>query len=134
MDDYVVERHKRYHTGYPEWYEYYQLQWDVENLKKETFEKLHHFQVDATIDAIVLIEGIFLQRMEWRNFYDFILFVDCPRETRFKRIAERSSYAGDLETRRALYNRRYWLGEDHHLENVRPIQNADLVYSVENSS
>lgn len=40
IDDYIVERERRYNTGHEEWYEYYKLQWDVEWLKENLFKKL----------------------------------------------------------------------------------------------
>jgi uridine kinase len=41
IDDYIVERKERYNTGYEEWYEYYNLQWDVKWLKDNLFIKLN---------------------------------------------------------------------------------------------
>ena len=38
IDDHIVERNKRYHTGYEEWYEYYYLQWDIEWLRQKFFK------------------------------------------------------------------------------------------------
>ena len=40
IDNFIVERPKRYNTGHDEWYEYYSLQWDVQWLKENLFEKL----------------------------------------------------------------------------------------------
>lgn len=42
IDDHIVEKERRYHTGHAEWFEYYQLQWDTAYLKENLFEKLHH--------------------------------------------------------------------------------------------
>ncbi len=43
IDDYIVERNRRYHTGYEEWHEYYHLQWDVQSLQ-ETQQNLDKFK------------------------------------------------------------------------------------------
>ncbi|GEN53595.1 hypothetical protein HFA01_18570 [Halobacillus faecis] len=67
IDDYVVERERRYNTGYEPWYEYYFLQWDVKALKEDLFEALEKER------ALVIIEGVFLQREEWRSFFDFVV-------------------------------------------------------------
>lgn len=45
IDDHIVERKKRYGTGFEQWYEYYNLQWDVEFLQQQFFSKLSHAQV-----------------------------------------------------------------------------------------
>ena len=96
IDDHIVERNKRYHTGYEEWYEYYYLQWDIEKLTEELFTKINcnntklnlpfydnsidkniNKTISITPDSIILIEGIFLQRKEWNTYYDFTVFIDC---------------------------------------------------------
>ncbi|MFS0688000.1 kinase [Sporosarcina sp. 179-K 8C2 HS] len=147
LDDHIVERKKRYETGYEEWYEYYYLQWDVDNLTANLFEPLQRGcnniflafydkltdstvtkQTTVTSDSIVLIEGIFSQRHEWKSFYDIVFFLDCPRELRHKRVLNRDLYIGDYEERLDKYQRRYWLGEEHYMDIVKPITNADFVY------
>ncbi len=40
IDDHIVERNKRYDTGFEEWYEYYYLQWDIEWLRQKFFSKV----------------------------------------------------------------------------------------------
>lgn len=37
IDDHITERNKRYNTGFAEWYEYYNLQWDIEWLQRNFF-------------------------------------------------------------------------------------------------
>lgn len=148
LDDHIVERNKRYQTGHEEWYEYYYLQWDIKWLTANFFELLHNSynniflpfydnstdststkQITIASDNIVLIEGIFLQRQEWRRFYDFIIFLDCPRKLRYERALNRDSYIGDYQARLSKYQRRYWLGENHYLDIVKPFRNVDLVYN-----
>lgn len=134
-------------TGQTEWYEYYYLQWDVKSLITNLFEPLYSScnniilpfyksTTDSTttkniiveFDSIVLIEGIFLQRKEWRTFYDFVIYLDCPKELRHERVLNRDLYIGTYETRLNKYQRRYWLGEKHYLDTVKPMEIADLVY------
>lgn len=83
LDHHIVERTKRYHTGFEEWYEYYELQWDVDSLREHLFSKIRKCsEVNITFysndldthtmknvllpnDCVVIIEGVFLQREEW---------------------------------------------------------------------
>ncbi|MFE8697624.1 kinase [Cytobacillus sp. FJAT-53684] len=149
IDDHIVKRNKRYDTGHEEWYEYYYLQWDVDMLVSHLFKTLHNNSLELVLpyynhstdsfttkqtpilsDAIVLIEGIFLQRKEWQSFYDYIIFLDCPREIRYKRVLERDSYIGDYQARLDKYKRRYWPGEDHYMKEEKPIENADVVIDI----
>lgn len=151
IDDHIVESSERYKTGYEEWYEYYYLQWDIELLKKRLFEKLHNDfnnirlpfynnsadrnvmkQISVESDCIVLIEGIFLQRKEWKEFFDLTIFIECPSELRYDRALNRDLYIGDYQERLAKYKRRYWPGEDHYLTTENPVVNADIVFNPNN--
>jgi uridine kinase len=149
MDDHIVENNKRYNTGYDEWYEYYYLQWDIELIKNELLKKIHsnftnfplpYYDKDSnnttvkeitiSTDSIILIEGIFLQRKEWKTFYDYIIFLDCPKEIRYERVLNRDLYIGDFQTRLNKYKRRYWLGEEHYLKIENPIEKADKIINT----
>ncbi|WP_324782773.1 kinase [Mesobacillus jeotgali] len=143
IDDHIVERKSRYNTGQDEWQEYYYLQWDIESLKEILFEKLSYSNdlklpyYDHALDRheykelniadkkVIIVEGIFLLRKEWSSFFDFAVFLDCPREIRFSRES--------LETQLNIekFNKRYWKAEDFYLEKVRPIEKAHLVLSCE---
>ncbi|HDR7783887.1 MULTISPECIES: kinase [Bacillus] len=139
IDDHIVERNKRYHTGYEEWYEYYYLQWDIESLRQKFFQKLQNEtklklpfynnetdssemkKVQIPIVGVIVIEGVFLQRKEWRDFFHYMVYLDCPRETRFLRESP--------ETQKNLskFENRYWKAEGFYLETELPKDRADLV-------
>ncbi|MGM0882948.1 MAG: kinase [Bacillota bacterium] len=139
MDDYIVERKKRYNTQFEEWYEYYYLQWDVNWLKENLFEKLrtsneiHLPFYDSELDnhsihnitisdsCIILIDGIFLQRKEWKGFFDYLVYFDCPREIRFQR--ESQATQRNLEK----FTNRYWKAEDFYIDLEKPNERADLI-------
>ncbi|PFA63090.1 uridine kinase [Bacillus sp. AFS015802] len=147
LDDFIVEKGRRYGTGNEEWYEYYALQWDVASLSTNLFQKLHHnleiilpFYDSSTgtivqkdfhyaQDTIILIEGVFLQRKEWRDFFDYVIFLDCPPETRAERVIRRDAYLGDEQERIAKYERRYWKAEEHYLLHEDPVGRADYIFS-----
>lgn len=139
IDDYIVERKRRYNTNYEEWYEYYNLQWDVEWLKENFFIKLKKskglhlltYQYDSDTqetqiikipdNCLIIIEGVFLQRKEWRKYFDFMIFLDCAREKRFNRES--------VETQKNIekFEKRYWKAEDYYMETVFPKEQANLV-------
>jgi uridine kinase len=146
IDDYIVNRTSRYNTGLDEWYEYYYLQWDAEILKDGLFKSIYTGNSKLTLpfyekssdtiftktisvppNSIVIIEGIFLQRKEWKAFYDYIVFIDCPREVRYERVLKRDSYIGDKQAILDKYKRRYWLGEEYYLRTVNPMENANKI-------
>ncbi|WP_439022330.1 kinase [Bacillus thuringiensis] len=139
IDDLTVERNKRYHTGYEEWHEYYYLQWDIEWLRQKFFQKLQHetklnlpFYHDETdlcemkkvqipVVGVIVIEGVFLQRKEWRDFFHFMVYLDCPRETRFLRESKKT------QKNLSKFENRYWKAEDYYLETELPKDRADLI-------
>ncbi|EEM05139.1 kinase [Bacillus pseudomycoides] len=139
IDDHIVERNKRYDTGYEEWYEYYQLQWDVEWLRQYFFHKLrienqlnlpfYNHQTDSyemreviiPKPCVIVIEGVFIQRKEWRAYFDYMVYLDCPREQRFLRESE------EIQKNRPKFERRYWKAEDFYLRTEFPKRRADLV-------
>lgn len=139
IDDLIVERKKRYGTGMDEWREYYELQWPVVSLTQAFFSKLKtEKQVevgfyDAKLDqcrtkivklperALILIEGVFLQRGEWRCYFDKVLYLACPREDRLLREAKA------VRENLAKMERRYWKAESHYEETVQPETLADRV-------
>ncbi|MBC6973179.1 hypothetical protein H9I32_12565 [Bacillus sp. Xin] len=139
IDDHIVESDKRYHTTYEEWYEYYQLQWDVEWLQKQLFQKLkmenqlhlpfYNHQTDSCETkeiiipnpCVIVIEGVFLQRTEWREYFDYMVYLDCSREQRFLRESE------ETRKNRPKFEQRYWKAEDFYLKTESPKQKADLI-------
>lgn len=141
LDDHIVGRSKRYNTGYEEWHEYYYLQWDIEWLRKTLFENLIHSEEiempyydnekdqynDKTLNLadkeIIIVEGIFLQREEWKSYLDYTVFIDCPRDVRFGR--ENSQTQENIEK----FRNRYWKAEDFYMEKLRPEEKANLVIS-----
>lgn len=146
IDDFIIERHRRYATGQSEAMEYYALQWDVELLVETLFKPLREGQTNLTLpyyerdqdavnmrtieiapNTLVLIEGIFLLRDEWRPYFDYIVYLDCPREVRYERVLNRDKYIGDLSERLAKYERRYWPGEAHYIKTINPQAQADQI-------
>jgi len=148
IDDFIVERHRRYGTGQSEAMEYYELQWDIDLLAETLFKPLREGQTNLTlpyyerdrdeivmrpievaIDALILIEGIFLLRDEWRAYFDYVVYLDCPQEVRYERVLNRDTYIGDLSERLAKYERRYWPGEAHYIKMINPQAQADQIVS-----
>ena len=143
IDDFIVDKAKRYRTGHKEWIEYYNLQWDVEWLTEHFFTKLkendvlnlpfYNHSTDKQIwqmtniasANLIIIEGIFLQRPEWRKLLDFVIYLDSSRETRFGRENE------NTQKNIHKFKTRYWKAEDYYLHTVNPLMQADLVIKNE---
>ena len=142
MDNHIVKKNERYDTGFEDWYEYYQLQWEVEWLREHLFEKArrgcqlilpyydnesddHKYQtVDLPKEGVILIEGVFLQRKEWQPYFNHLIFLDCPRNRRFAR--EDPSAQKNMEK----FRNRYWKAEDYYMRNVKPRESADYIVNT----
>jgi uridine kinase len=72
--------------------------------------------------GIVIIEGIYSMRKELADFYDYKIWVDCPREIRLKRGLER-----DGEAMRGKWEDDWMPAEDFYVENGLPRERADLI-------
>jgi uridine kinase len=86
--------------------------------------------INLAYHAIILIEGVFLQREEWRDFFDYMIYIDCPNEMRAERVLSRDVYLGDYQARLDKYRRRYWEAEEYYINEVNPISHADYVVRV----
>ena len=147
IDDHIVERKERYNTGFEQWYEYYQLQWDTVYLAEQLYQKVHQNAaqlqlpfydkdrdrsvmktIDLSPEHIIIIEGIFLLREEWKHYYDCIFFLDCPTETRYERVLQRDTYIGDAAERLKKYQERYWVAEEYYLKKQAPLEMADSIF------
>ncbi|ARI77959.1 kinase [Halobacillus mangrovi] len=142
IDDYIVEREKRYDTQYKDWEEYYFLQWNIVELRDSLFHQLkeedelilarydsqtdrHRKElVDMTKFDIVIVEGVFLQREEWKPVFDWVIYLHCPRKKRWMRESK--------ATRRKIdkFQNRYWKAEDYYLQKVRPLEEADWIINT----
>ncbi len=147
LDDHIVPSCYRYDTGRPQWQEYYKLQWDVGGLRHIFFDLLtsphllFHVpfydkhsdsiiqkQLDIEEDAVVLVEGVFLQRPEWIEYFDAVIFVDCPFHTRKHRVTSRDGYLGDEAAILKAYESRYWPAEDYYMTSITPKEQATFCY------
>jgi uridine kinase len=82
----------------------------------------------ATDSAILIFDGIFLQRPELRPYWDFSVFLDVPFLISIARCAGRDNGMPDPG---ALENRRYVEGQKLYLGSCSPQSRATLV--VDNS-
>ena len=146
IDDFINVREVRYNSAYPDWQCYYDLQWrfdyfsnvinEIKNNKKdyidiELYDKDNdtYFQQRFAINenTIVIVEGIFLQRKEFNNIFDYMIYIDIPEEVRLQRVLKRDTYIGDEQQIVDKYENRYFPAEHRYIERYQPQKNADFV-------
>lgn len=147
IDDFIHPKSIRYNPNYEEWFCYYNLQWrynylidqiitpikcgqplscEIELYDKEN-DTYYNAPINITHNSVVIIEGIFLQRPELANVFDYTIYVDVPESVRLSRVLKRDGYIGDEEQIRFKYENRYFPAERHYFAACAPDKNADIV-------
>ena len=147
IDDFIHPRAVRYSDKISEWECHYFLQWRYDYLIDEIIKPIRsgapfHKEIelydkdndsyflsetDIPVGSIVIIEGIFLQRKELEDMFDFMIYIDVPEEIRLKRVLERDGYIGDKKQIAAKYDSRYFPAERYYCEVCSPERKARLV-------
>jgi uridine kinase len=83
----------------------------------------------ASLHAILLFEGVFLHRVQLRDYWDFSIFVDADFDHTLQRAQERDRQLfGSAESTREMYLQRYIPGQQIYLEEEKPRQRANVVF------
>ena len=146
IDDFIHPKAVRYNDDYPQWEQYYYLQWRYDYFLSAVAKpvrdgrevppiELYDKENDSYITdmrsipkgSIVITEGVFLQREELEGAFDFIIYVDVDEEERLRRVLCRDGYIGDEADIRRKYNERYFPAEHFYAKKYCPAKNADLV-------
>lgn len=72
---------------------------------------------------VVMVEGVYSTRIELKEFYDFTIWVECPRAIRLARGLER-----DGESARDCWLTKWMPEEDRYVSERSPQTGANLVY------
>jgi uridine kinase len=87
----------------------------------------------AAPNAIMLFDGVFLQRPELDGVWDVTIWLDVPFDVTVERAVIRDAQRGvDAGVVRAKYEARYVPGQRLYLTHCRPLERADIV--VHNAS
>ncbi len=153
VDDFHRPRDERYRRGELSPEGFYLDTFDYEALRRLLLEPLGHsggsrvrtrswdHVRDAPVhvewlavsdDAVVLCDGVFLQRDELRELWDVVVFVAVEMGVSVERAVQRdATWMPSLEATRDRYRVRYTPAQKRYLEEQRPRERADFV--VENT-
>jgi uridine kinase len=82
----------------------------------------------ADANAILLCDGVFLQRPELDECWEFRIWADAPFDVTVPRAVARDAARGfDAAARRTRYERRYVPGQQLYLTRCRPRERADVI-------
>jgi uridine kinase len=95
------------------------------------------FQQDKPVDqaitiahpqAILIFDGIFLQRPAIKPYWDLCIFIHVSFETALKRALQRDLVLlGSADEVRRRYQRRYFPAQKIYLDQCQPIESADIL-------
>jgi uridine kinase len=89
-------------------------------------------RVDVDDDAILIVDGVFLQTPLLRSFWDLIVWMDVDWETMLKRAASRDvAWVGSTELVQERYQTGWIPRQKHYERSLRPRESATVV--VDNS-
>lgn len=93
-----------------------------------TDEPIHEPPIQAPSDAILIVDGSFLQRRELRSHWDLVVFVHTDFDTAKNRGSRRDAAAfGSVDNARAAFESRYHAASRRYLDEVDPAAQADIV-------
>ncbi len=146
IDDFIHPRAVRYNDAYPQWEQYYYLQWRYDYFMREVIGKIKAGKPLSPIElydkendtykltafdvpegSVVIAEGVFLMREELAGAFDSVVYMDVPKETRLQRVLERDGYIGSRDEIQKKYDERYFPAEDYYISTCKPTERADLV-------
>ena len=146
IDDMIHPRAVRYNDDYPQWEQYYYLQWRYDYFMREVISPIREGRSlepielydkendsyktvlsDIPAGSIVIVEGVFLLRSELEGAFDVTVYIDVSKEERLERVLKRHGYIGDSEAILKKYNERYFPAEDHYFEECSPKEKADII-------
>lgn len=103
----------------------------VFDVLKDAFLPL--FREEASPNAILLFDGVFLLRPELTDQWDYQIFVDVTMEEALRRAMKRDlPLFGSAEAVQTRYLQRYFPGQKLYLEAFHPEKKADIVVENDN--
>ena len=78
--------------------------------------------------SVVLVEGIFLFKPQYRKYFDLAIWVDCSFPTALARAIDRAQEGLSAANTIAAYDTIYFPAQRIHLAQDKPRENADLIF------
>ena len=91
--------------------------------------RAHVLSVEAPPNAVLVCDGVFMQRPELAELWDVTVFVDADLDVAARRGAERNLVWFDsLDETHERYRIRYMPAHQRYIEEQRPHERADFVF------
>ena len=100
----------------------------VADFTEETASQYREHTYDFKDVSVILVEGIFLFKREYRTHFDLAIWVDCSFPTALARAIDRAQEGLSAAKTIAAYETIYFPAQRIHLNHDNPRENADLVF------
>ena len=100
----------------------------VADFTEETASQYRKHTYDFKDVSVILVEGIFLFKREYRTYFDLAIWVDCSFPTALARAIHRAQEGLSAAKTIAAYETIYFPAQRIHLSDDNPRENADLVF------
>ena len=94
-------------------------------------ETASHFQTriyDFKDVPVILVEGIFLFKPQYRNYFDLAIWIDCSFPTALARAIDRAQEGMSAANTIAAYETIYFPAQRIHMAQDKPRETADLTF------
>jgi len=100
----------------------------VADLVEETASDYRKHSYDYRDVPVILVEGIFLFKPEYRKYFDLAIWIDCSFPTALARAIDRAQEGLSPANTIAAYDTIYFPAQRIHLAQDKPRENADLIF------
>jgi len=100
----------------------------VADLVEETASDYRPHTYDYSDVSVVLVEGIFLFKPQYRKYFDLAIWIDCSFSTALARAIDRAQEGLSPADTIAAYETIYFPAQRIHLAQDQPRENADLIF------
>ena len=95
---------------------------------EETGNQYRKHTYDFKNVGVIVVEGIFLFKPQYRQFFDLAIWIDCSFPTALARAVARAQEGLSPANTIAAYETIYFPAQTIHLSKDRPRENADLIF------
>lgn len=95
---------------------------------EETASNYRKHTYDYQDVSVVLVEGIFLFKPQYRKYFDLAIWIDCSFPTALARAIDRGQEGLSAANTIAAYDTIYFPAQRIHLARDKPRENADLIF------
>ena len=100
----------------------------VADLVEETASDYRKHSYDYRDVPVILVEGIFLFKPEYRKYFDLAIWIDCSFPTALARAIDRAQEGLSPANTIAAYDTIYFPAQRIHLAQDKPRETADLIF------